>query len=469
MASSERLVTRNFLALGSGEVIARLVAFAATVYLARTLGASYYGIIGFATAVVLYLSRIADGGMELGIGVREIAADPSGLDRVVPTILTARLLAAIVVSGGLALLGLLVFPQPEGTVLALYGLTLLAVGASSRWIYLGLEQPGLVAAVRTGGETLMVLLVFLLVRSPAHLTRAPLAQFAGDAAAAVILLGWLAARGHSLRPRLDPAVVRRLLPRAGSMVGASLLGLMIYNSDLVFLRVFEGTASVGYYAVAYTLVSFMSNVGVAYALSLLPTLTRLRAALDRQHRLYHTATAHVFAATLPVALGGTILASGIITLVFGDGYAHSAAALRILVWAIPVSVLRDVAIVALMSAGRERRIFELTAWAAALNLLLNLLLIPRYSLIGAAAATVATETVRMVAAYAYARGAGFRVPGIDRLWKAAVAAVGMTLVLLLLRPAVLWVAVPLSAVVYALGLALTGGLRVHWERPGLTV
>lgn len=466
----ERLVARNFLALGSGEVIARIVAFIATIYIARTLGAEYYGIIGFATAIVLYLSRIADGGMELGVGIREIAADPGRLQAVAPSILTARVLVALVLSGVLGLLGLFVFAQPEGTVLALYGLTLLAVGASSRWIYLGLERTSLVAVVRTGGEVLMVLLVVTIVRQPDDLTRIPVAQFIGDALAAIVLLAWLIARGYSLRPRVDFDILRRILPRAAPMVGASLVGLMIYNSDLIFLRVFDGTTAVGYYAAAYALISFMSNVGSAYGLSLLPTLTRLRATPEHQHRLYHTATAQVFAVTLPIAIGGTILATAIIHLIFGTDFLASGGVLGILVWAIPVSVLRDVAIAPLMSCNREGRIFRLTAGAAALNLALNLILIPRYSLAGAAAATVATETVRMLAAFACARADGFRVVSPYRLWRPFLAGLLMTGLLMALRPASVWMAVPSGALGYAIALALMGGIRLkRGSMPALNV
>ena len=467
--SSERVVGRNFLALGSGEVVARVVAFAATIYVARTLGAEYYGIIGFAAAIVLYLSRIVDGGMELGVGIREIAADPGRIQVVVPSVLTARIVTAVLLSGALGLLGLLVFPQPEGAVLALYGMTLLAVGASSRWVYLGLEQTSLVAIVRTGGELLMVLLVFLLVRGPGDLTRVPAAQFLGDMLAAVVLLGWLVYRGCPLRPRLDFDVLRRVLPRAVPMVGASLVGLMIYNSDLVFLRVFDGTIAVGYYAAAYALISFMSNVGSAYGLSLLPTLTRLGGTPGEQHRLFGTATAQVFAATLPIAIGCTILAPGIIELVFGSDFSNSATPLRILVWAIPVSVLRDVAIAALMSHGREGRIFRLTAASAVLNLALNLLLIPRFSLAGAAAATVITEAVRMAAAFGFARVDGFRGVGVGRLWKAGVAGTAMTVLLLTLWPIAVLIAIPLGALAYAATLLLTGGIRIRGGLPELTV
>ena len=54
MQSAERtlasIVTRNFVALGVGELAARVVSFLTVVYIARTLGAEAYGIVGFAAA-----------------------------------------------------------------------------------------------------------------------------------------------------------------------------------------------------------------------------------------------------------------------------------------------------------------------------------------------------------------------------------------------------------------------------------
>src|SRR5919206_3198889 len=118
------LVARNFVALGGGEVIARIVAFFATIYLARSLGAASYGVIGVATAVVLYLTRIVDAGMELGIGVREVAAHPERIGTIGPTMLLVRLLIALLVATLLTAVGLTVLPQPDGAVIAIYGLTL---------------------------------------------------------------------------------------------------------------------------------------------------------------------------------------------------------------------------------------------------------------------------------------------------------------------------------------------------------
>lgn len=458
-------MTRNFLALGSGEAVARIVAFAATVYIARVLGSESFGIIGFALAVVLYLNRIVDGGLELGLGVQLIAENPDRIESVAPSLLTARILVAAVLATGLAVLGLVAFPGSEGSVLALYGLTLLAVGAGSRWILFGLERTRFVAGARTAGELLMVGLVFWLVRSPEDLAAVPLAQFAGDALAALALLWWLRRLGYRFRPRLDRSAIQPLVRRALPLVGSALLGLMIYNSDLIFLRAFRGLSAVGLYAAAYALISFLSNLGTAYSMSLLPTLTRLGDDAANRLSLYRSATVHVFAAGFPIAVGTTVLAPDIIGLVFGDAYAASALPLQILIWSVTLALLRDVPVVALMARGREDRVFRLTAWATTVNLTLNVAVIPLFGMVGAAAATVATEGTRMALARRDAGRLGFTPPGPGRLGRPAIAGLAMGAVLVFARPLSVWLSVPLGAAVYAAVLLLLGGLRTRGGEP----
>lgn len=422
-----------------------------------------YGTIGFSTAVLIYLARIVDGGIDLGIGVREMAAHPEITVERAPAIITIRLIAAVILSAVVAAVAMLLLPAPDNMVLALFSLTLIPVGASARWILVGMEKTRVVAAARAAGEAVMVLLVIAFVRGRTDLLYAAISQFAGDALAAVILLWWVIRQGIHLRVAFDWDAVRPLAARSVPLVGSALLGLLIYNSDLIFLRFLRDRESVGLYAVAYALVSFIANMGVAYFLTLLPGLTRTTEDLDDHRAVYHTATAHVFAVGFPIAVGGALLSTQIINTIFGSGYSESASALRILVWAIPVSLLRDVPVISLLARGREDRILRLTAWAAALSIALNLLLIPPFGLIGAAAATVVTETFRMLVAVVAVRPYGIPLTTMSRFWKPTVAAGVMAAALILISPSSMWIAVAIGTGAYIATLALLGGISL---RPG---
>jgi O-antigen/teichoic acid export membrane protein len=227
---------------------------------------------------------------------------------------------------------------------------------------------------------------------------------------------------------------------------------------------------VGYYAAGYTMVTFFLNLGIAYNLSLLPSLTRLRNTAGELETLFHTATAQVFAVGLPLAVGGSLLAAPIVRLLFGPGYAASAAPFAILIWAIPLNLLRDVPLMALLSAEGERWVFRVTLASAGLNLVLNVALIPAFGLIGAASATVLTEAVRMLLAAWVARGLGFHLPGPRRFVKAGLATVAMAGCLVLLPNAPVWLSVAAGGVAYLLVLAGLGGIRLgEGRQPILSV
>lgn len=292
-----------------------------------------------------------------------------------------------------------------------------------------------------------------------------MAQLVGDILAAGLLLAWTRRYGLRLRWELRPEVLRPLVHRAWPLVASGLLGLMIYNSDLIFLRAFRGLSAVGLYAAAYALISFLSNLGTAYSMSLLPTLTRLGDGAANRLSLYRSATVHVFAAGFPIAVGTTVLAPDIIGLVFGDAYAASALPLQILIWSVTLALLRDVPVVALMARGREDRVFRLTAWATTVNLTLNVAVIPLFGMVGAAAATVATEGTRMALARRDAGRLGFTPPGPGRLGRPAIAGLAMGAVLVFARPLSVWLSVPLGAAVYAAVLLSLGGLRTRGGEP----
>ncbi len=466
--SHDRSVARNFLALGSGEAVARIIAFAAVVYIARALGASAYGVIEVAGAIVLYFGRLADAGFDMGLGVREVAARPDDRE-LVGTALLARTLISIVLVIGLVAAGLMLVPPPEGPVLAAYSLTLLAVGASTRWVLLGHEQAKHVAVARTLGEIIMVVGVILFVRGPDDILGVPFAKLVGDGLAAGLLLWWVVRRLRMVTWRPNWRLLRPLVPRAGTMILGVLCGLMIYNADVIIIRLFRESSHVGHYAAAYALISFLSNMGMAYALSLLPTLTRLGDRPEEQMGLYSTAHAQVLAISLPIAIGVTFLAGTAVRIVFGGEYAPSTVSLSILIWSIPIGALRNMPFTAFMTQGREGSILSLTAIAAGVNLVLNFALIPTFGIEGAAVATLITEAVRMVIMMRVAGRLGFRSPGLERYWRVLVAGV--------LMAAGVWWAGPMGWVsasvlgmaVYVAGLTLVGGLRWRRGLPALHV
>jgi O-antigen/teichoic acid export membrane protein len=456
-------VSRRFLALGSGEVVARLVAFGVTVYVARTLGAQYYGVLASATAVVMYLAFVADAGLEW-VGVRQVAAEPDRVPTLLAGILGSRLCIAAGLITATAVLATLSLPAPDGMALTLYAGTLVATALGTRFVHVGLDRAGSVAWSRVLGEAAVAVLAITFVHRSEHLLRVPIAQVIGDVLAALLLLRLLPAGRRPARLRVRVGATLALMRESAPMVLHGLLGLTIFNSDFLFLRVFNGAASVGFYAVAYTLISFVQNLGSSYTVSLIPTLTVVRGDRGQSQRIVDAGMLHALFGALPITVGGLIVASSLVSLFFGPGYAPSARPLQILLLLIPIALVRNVWQAVLVAFGRQDLMLRTVAWAAGANVLLNLALIPVFGMIGAAVATVATEVARTWLSAHYAAGLSMAMPSISRFWRLLLATAGMALVTWLSSGLPVVITIAVGGAGYAAVLLATGAVRLRRGR-----
>lgn len=446
---AERGIGARFAALGGGEAIARLAAFAATVYLARTLGPALFGSIAFATAILLYLTQLADAGVEL-VGVPLVARSRDTLDAVVGPVFAARIWFAVGLMFVTIAVSLLALPQPDGVLLAGYALTLPLAAASARWVHLGLERTGWIGLSRTLGEALTLLLILMLVRDATRIGYVPLATFAGQALLTLLLILGLRRMGYRAPVRFDWAAARPTFDRARHLVMFTILGLVLFNFDLVFIRIVRGRAEAGLYSAAYTLVAFGANLIVAFAHTVMPVLARLDSDLDERARVFQRSVFQAFSLALPAGVGAALIADQILQTVFGDQFVGGVAAMRILAWYLPLAAIRELPVVALIAAGREKALLRVNALTALSNVVLVVALVPSYGLVGAAVATAATELIRLWLAAREAGRSGY--PGIDarRLWVPGAACLGMAALILLVRPGALWTSVPLGAAGYGL-------------------
>ncbi len=462
-------VTRNFLALGTGEIASRLIAFGVTIYLARILGAESYGVIAIAVGVTLYFSRIADFGIEV-VGTKEIAKFPDSINHLVSAVMSVRLTFAALLTCFTILGAQLFLPEPERTILSIYFFTLIPIAASTKWIHLGFENARPIGLSRIVGEMLVLGIVLCLVRSSNELWGVPFAQIAGECCIAFILIMVLRQQNYKFGFCWDWATALPIFIRASPILLQTLLWLFIYNSDLIFLRLFRDRESVGYYAAAYTLICFLANIGFSYGMSLLPTLTRLGAGSSGEKSLYQAALAHAYAVSLPISIGGCLLASKIVNMGFGDGYTNSILALQILIWCIPLSVIRMVPWAALIARGRQKLLLKATIYSVLVNIALNLLLIPRYGINGAAIATVITECLTGVLMLKYAANNELSFTALRRFWRPTVASFFMTVALIVLRQSNLAISLIFGAIIYGLTLTILGGIRLRkWQLPAFNI
>ena len=123
-----------------------------------------------------------------------------------------------------------------------------------------------------------------------------------------------------------------------------------------------------------------------------------------------------------------------------------------------VFFLNHLQLAMLTALGRQNVVARATGLCALLNVALNLLLIPGYGFMGAAAATCGTETVLCAQCALTLRGEIGRGGLLAGLWPPLTASGVMVLLLWGIGTWPLWAALPLGAAAYVGVLALLGGL-----------
>jgi O-antigen/teichoic acid export membrane protein len=275
--------------------------------------------------------------------------------------------------------------------------------------------------------------------------------------------------------RAPPSFPRRSLAvfNAESVV-LILLTASLYHVDVLLLHGMRGSQETGYYRAALLVAEFLWFAPFALQTVLLHSTAELwsQGRTERITELAARVTRYTLSLTVLLALGIGALAGPLVRLYFGPAFgAASTAVVLLLPGAVGFAVARPIYAVG-QGRGRLRLLVAATGAAAALNLLLNLLLIPRYGMHGAAVATSVGYGSMFVLHVAAARAIGFDpVADLRAARLAAVVLVSAPVILglahLLPSPLVsLAVVPPVGAAVFAVA-ALSVGLVDGAELEGL--
>jgi O-antigen/teichoic acid export membrane protein len=283
-----------------------------------------------------------------------------------------------------------------------------------------------------------------------------------------IWLHWRIIRKLKLGPprfRLDPgmwwSLVRSGLPFAFMQLSLS----FAFRVDTVLLSQFNVSHSqIGLYNVAYNLTLMLLSLSTSFTHSILPTLSHEHAQNpDSVRPWYYRSIRGIFFLTLPIAVGGMLTAPKIMNLLYEPEIVPAFIALAILVWDIPFVVMHNFGGNMANSIKRENSAARIFMSLGLVNVIVNLILIPRFGIIGAAFATVLTDTAGAIMFYFLFRrefGSGLDFSRIARM---VIAAVVMGVAIYALRDWSFFVILPISAVIY-LAMILVLGVITDEER-----
>jgi len=388
-----------------GFIASGVFAFGLAVVVTRLVGARGAGIFFAAVAVFTILSNVTELGADTGI-VRYIARlREQGRQRELPSLVRIALVPAAVLAtiAGIATVVWAVpladlFSRSDPAAVASY---LRIFG----WV-IPLTTISTVALAGTRGFGSMRAFVGIdSIAVPVLKPALILIAAAGGLTATGLALGWAIPEALACVVSLIVLwrMVRRAKPGEGSAPAdegslatafwrfsaprgvAAAFQITIIWFDLLLLSHFRAAAEVGVYGAASRAVTFGTFALQAIRLAIAPQISRLLARGDRAgaQTVYQTATWWLVVVSWPVFLIFAIFGPLLLG-VFGRGFGQGATALAILSIAMLVNLGTGNVTVVLLMGGKSSWNLVNTAIALALNIGLNLVLIPRFGIAGAA-------------------------------------------------------------------------------------
>ena len=171
--------------------------------------------------------------------------------------------------------------------------------------------------------------------------------------------------------------------------------VILSNIDTVMLGYFSTTSDVGIYNVVFPLTVAITVFLVSFRFIVMPQISELHsnAKTDEIRRVYALTSKWIIALSSPVLFVFLFFPSQAITLTFGGKYSAGAPALTILSLGFFTHAIAGPNGATLTSIGETKAIMWINIFTGICNLGLNVLLIPRYSFIGAAIATGGSYTL----------------------------------------------------------------------------
>jgi O-antigen/teichoic acid export membrane protein len=394
----ERAIT-NTLYRSTGEIIGRLASLALFAEVGRRLGANGLGAFVFAVAFLGFVMVAVDLGLDRYM-LRLIARDHATADHVFFNVIMLKLALALPLFTaslvGLHLIGYSTQAQATGLALA-PGVFADSLARTQASLFVAHERSGPPALADAIQRICSAALGIAALQAGYGVVSVGATYSAGSLIGVVIgfvlLHRTIGLPNRAISRRRWRALTTGSIPFAAQDTFTALLAKM----DTLLLSLIATQAAVGRYGAAYRL--FESTFFITYALTgaFSAMYTNLEPDGDPPLRsVFQRSITLSLVLLMPPTVVFAVLASRLCRLIYGATLASAAAPLQILA---PCVVLMGMVILTtslLVSRKNPRKMVPVTAAVAAINIALNLILIPLYGPAGAAAAMLATEVIYAV-------------------------------------------------------------------------
>lgn len=444
-------VVRNTFLLNASTIFTRGMGFVISIALARYLGVLGFGQYTFAIQFTGLFVILMDLGLNFTI-VKEVARDNSSGQKYLGQSLIIRAIALIITFALIvSIANVMNYSPVVKTAIYLIGIYtfLKTFSVSFNAIFMAFERMGYIVLTDIFLSSITLLGVITCVYLKAEFITVLLVF------PVVIIIYNLLGCGLTIKKffwpdiHIDLQFCKHFIQVSFPFVMVSIFLTILMRVDTVMIKNISGDMATGYYGVSRNLISILLFIPANFNAVFYPVLSRFyKSDRDNLNKYYEKSFMIMAIIGLPAAVGFTLLADKIILLIYGNQFLPAILSLQILAWALAIQFLYSNVNILLLAADKQKTVGWITFLCMILNIILNFILIPQYSFVGASIATLATYCLLLSGFLIIASKDIYRIKVFRIIAKPAFCTLIMSIFVYFVKEYNLFVIISTSAIMY---------------------
>lgn len=456
-------IIKNTFALFAGNATVNLLSFLLMVVIARCLGDVGVGQYSFIFAFGYLIILLGNPGLEYLI-VKDVPGNDNFMPQYGANILSLKAVSSIIAVAITFSLTFFIDKSPAVIhslfiVCIIYGVNV--VGSTFTKILHANERMGLTSLAEVAERGIALILGAILL----YLTRSLLYLVLALLLSRLIreLLCFIFSRKY-FTPRFgfEFRLWKRLFIKSLPFTLSIAFLYIYYRIDTVMLSLMVNDQVTGWYNAAYRLIDVVNYIPFLIVTAILSPMAR-SSKRDREllADIFNRSLRYLVLLSIPIGVGIFMLSQRIIFFVFGGGFENAALALKILIWA-EVIVFVNYLCGHLLNVIDKQKIFtKIIGITAGGNIILNFILIPKYTFVGAGVATLLSEILIFILMFYFIKKYFVKMNLLAFVWRPVLASLVMAIIILHVDFLPLWYVMPIGAVSYFIFFLLLGGFNEH--------
>lgn len=387
-------ITYNIIFNGVAKVISIALALFAIGMLTRYLGTEGFGKYATMLAFFAFFSAIGDFGL-YSIATREISRENADESWILSRVFTLRMFISTCIFLCTTLF-VWFLPYEKDVQISILIASVAFIFASGYGLLNGLFQKHIamdkVAISELSGKVIQVAIIIYVIKAQLSFFYVALALLITMLWSFVILFFW--SRVYTrITFRVDIPYWNTFLKESAPMGISAIVTFLYFKCDTILLSLMQNQHDVGIYGAAYKIIETLIFFPAMVVGLVFPLFSRyITTTPDLFNKITNIIIKIFTIILIPLIIITVLLAPEIIAIVGGSAFADAAPVLQVLIFALGFIFFGQLFTNILIAGSHQKKLMYILVAAAIINIMANLIFIPRFSYMGAAYISVVTES-----------------------------------------------------------------------------